>query len=119
MMTKESSMTMDMSDIRRMAGGGDTPAGVSLIEANLTEATMCMSVLTRVCPLSDDEAEYIMACVAVADCGEDEWDAVPEHKRVDFAYCDDASKAYTVAFSQLLQGACKRVVDAIRDGDDE
>ena len=119
MMTKQESMVMDMSDIRRMASGSETPAGASLIESNLTADGMSVSVLTRVCPLSQTEAEYVMACVAVADCDADDWDSVPEHRGVDYAYCDDASDAHRVAFVQLLRAACERVIEAVDAGDDE
>lgn len=117
-MTKKESMVLSFATIRRMASGTETPAGVSLIEANLMESDMTAGILTSLCPLSDGEAEYIMACVAAAGCEADDWDSIPVHARVDYSACEAADDAWRVAFSQLIYDACVRVANAIEQGDD-
>ncbi len=111
MTIQESTLTLTIADIRRMASG-DTPAAVALILHSLTDAGMNAEVLARICPLSIDEAEYIIDCAAQAGCDPDDWDSIPSSDLVDYSWCDDASDAYESAFLQILHAACCRVVDA-------
>lgn len=110
-MTTVDRMVMDFAGIRRYATNKETPAAVPLIEANLHEREMTAYILCRICPLTHDDAEYILSLSKIGD--KDEWESVPEHDDVDYAYCDGVEDAQRTAFAQLLHAACVRVVDAI------